>query len=96
MGQGEGITGLTGRVLRRMGRGLGYVVGRPSWEAPPWARALGRQGLRVSGWMRAKKPQALALLLLVLLNVGGGVALVRWWRHRPKPVTVEWQVVAPG
>src|SRR4051812_36230854 len=95
MGQGEGKSGLAGRVSRRIGSGLAFILGRPSWDAPPWARAIGRGGVRAGAWARAHRPKALAVLVMLLLNAGGGVALVRWWRHRPKPITVEWTVVAP-
>jgi len=95
MGEGEVTSGLARRVLRKIGGGLAFVVGRPSWDAPPWARALGRGGARAGAWARANRPKALAVLVMVLLNAGGGVALVRWWRHRPKPITVEWSITAP-
>jgi len=95
MAQGDQKTDLPRRLARRIGAGISYLLGRPSWDAPPWARAVGRGGRRAVAWMRADKRKALALLATLLVTAGGGVGLMRWWEHRPKPVTVEWSLVAP-
>jgi len=95
MNEGDGKSKGASRLGQRVGRGLAYLFGRPSWNPPPWARALGRGGRRAGGWARAEKPKALALLLTMLATVGGGVAGMRWWQHRPKPLTVAWHLVVP-
>src|SRR5438128_9052177 len=87
--------GLFRRVARRVGRGVAFITGKPSWDAPPWARAVGRTGRRTGAWARAEKPKAAVLLLTVLATAGGGVAFLRWWEHRPKPLTVAWRLVEP-
>jgi len=94
-GEGDRRPGVGRRYGRRVGRGLAYLFGRPGWSPPPWARALGRGGRSTGTWIRAEKPKALALLATVALTVVGGVWMMRWWEHRPKPLTVAWQVTAP-
>ena len=93
MSERDGKSTVAGRLARRVGQGLAYLFG--SWTPPPWARAGGRGGGRAGAWARAEKPKALALLLTMVATVGGGVAAMRWWQHRPKPLTVAWQLVAP-
>ncbi|HEY4184728.1 MAG TPA: alpha-2-macroglobulin [Polyangia bacterium] len=83
------------RLGRGLARGLSYLFGHPAWSPPPWARALGRGGRSTGAWMRAEKAKAFALLAALALTAGGGAGLLRWWEHRPKPVTVSWQVIAP-
>jgi hypothetical protein len=95
MAQGEGRSGLGQRAIRGIGRGLAFILGRPAWDAPPWARAVGRGGRRTGAWMRAEKLKAAVLLAAVAATAGGGVALQRWWAHRPKPLTVAWRLVEP-
>jgi uncharacterized protein YfaS (alpha-2-macroglobulin family) len=101
MAQGEGKSrlgqGAIQRATRGIVRGLAFLLGRPalSWDAPPWARAVGRGGRRTGAWMRTEKLKAGVLLAAVALTAGGGVALVRWWEHRPKPLTVAWHLVEP-
>ena len=90
MNDGDGKSKSVGR---RVGRGLAYLFG--AWSPPPWARAVGRGVGRGGAWARAEKPKALALLLTMVATVGGGVAAMRWWHHRPKPLTVAWHLVAP-
>jgi hypothetical protein len=94
MAQGDQKTGLPRRLAGRIRSALAYILGRPSWDAPPWARAVGRGGAGAVAWMRADKPKALALLATLLLTTGGGVWLMRWWEPRPKPVTVDWSLVS--
>jgi len=93
MSERDGKSTVAGRLARRAGRGLAYLFG--SWSPPPWARAVGRGGGRAGAWARAEKPKALVLLLTVVATVGGGVAAMRWWEHRPKPLTVAWHLVEP-
>jgi len=93
MSERDGKSTVAGRLARRLGRGLAYLFG--SWSPPPWARAVGRGGGRAGTWARAEKPKALALLITLVATVGGGVAAMRWWEHRPKPLTVAWHLVAP-
>lgn len=93
MSDRDGKSTMAGRLARRVGQGLLYLVG--SWNPPPWARAVGRSGGRAGAWARTEKPKALALLITLVATVGGGVAAMRWWEHRPKPLTVAWHPVAP-
>lgn len=97
MAQGEGKSRLGRRAVERIARGLAFILGRPavSWDAPPWARAVGRSGRRTGAWMRAEKLKAGVLLAVVAMTTGGGIALLRWWEHRPKPLTVAWRLVEP-
>ncbi|HEY8926117.1 MAG TPA: MG2 domain-containing protein, partial [Polyangia bacterium] len=74
---------------------MAFITGKPSWDAPPWARAVGRGGRRAGSWARAEKAKAAVLVFTVLATAAGGVALVRWWEHRPKPLTVAWRLVEP-
>ncbi len=92
---GGGTVGRMARMTRRLGRGLAATFGRPSWSPPPWGRAIGRALQRGGQWARADKAKALALLASVLLTIGGGVWFMRWWEHRPKPITVAIKVIAP-
>jgi uncharacterized protein YfaS (alpha-2-macroglobulin family) len=72
-----------------------FLVGRPSWEAPPWGRASARGVRRVASTARRHPGPALASLGALLLVIAGGVSIRRWWSHRPRPLTVTLQVVAP-
>lgn len=93
MNEGDGKSTVAGRLGRRVRRGLAYLFG--SWNPPPWARGIGRGTGRAGAWARAEKPKALALLITLVVTVSGGVAAMRWWEHRPKPLTVAWHLVAP-
>ena len=98
-GAGAGATGRQKSWARGLGRGLVWLFGRPSWEAPPWGRASARGTRRAVASARNQTRnhpgRSLAALAAVILLVGGGVGLRRWWIHRPRPRTVSLRVVVP-
>src|SRR5215211_3343277 len=77
-------------------RALRFLLGRWSWEPPTWLAAIGR-GLAGGGrWMRAHRARSLAVAVALLLVVGGGGLLGRWYMHRPRPAMVKVMVTPPG
>jgi uncharacterized protein YfaS (alpha-2-macroglobulin family) len=68
------------------------AVGRVNWDAPPWARGVGRGGR----WMWAHKLKSLGVLAaLAALTVGGWYG---WqaWKNRPRPETTHVSLSAPA
>ncbi len=83
-------------AVQAIRRAFVFLLGRLTYEPPPWLRALGQRIAAAGRLVRARRPVAVALVGgLVLLSVGGTLGL-RWYRSRPKPLTVTVVVTPPG
>ena len=79
---------------------IGWVLklffGQLEWQRPRWLEWVGeRLGAAVRWGLSRPKAVAIALLVMVLLGVGGWYGYA-WWKARPKPVEVSFEVAAPG
>jgi hypothetical protein len=85
----KGIAGLASWLLRQL-------FGSWSWQAPGWARWLGKQALRAQHWLLRNPRQGL-LLILGLVAVGAaGLYGWKWYQAQPKPVMTKYEVKAPA
>lgn len=82
-------TSLSPLIQRLTSRGLGSF----SWRPPSWISDLGRW--LVEAHRRHPRFLARAFTLLMLLGLASYLALA-WYRSRPKPHTVSFNVTAPG
>lgn len=85
-----------GRVGRLLAVLLAALVGKPSWEAPPWLRWVGRKLAAVGAAARRQPVRALGVAAAVAVVGAGGGYGVRWYQHRPRPVETVVSVQAPG
>ena len=83
------IAATLGRVLHTF---FLHLVGRWQWEAPPWARATGRQVARGGRYLHGHPPIAAALAVVVT----GAGALSVWYLTRPAPHRVTYAINPPG
>src|SRR5450432_2503039 len=67
------------------------AFGRVNWDAPPWARGVGRRGQ----WMWANKLKSLGAIAMVAAMATGGFYGWQWWKNRPKPETTTVSLSAP-
>ena len=89
-------TGAGRRILNGIGRGLAVLFGKPSWDAPPWARFIGGKVAAAGRWSLGHKGAASVLVLAIAgLGIGGRYGY-RWYQNRPKPLTIEVSTSAPG
>ena len=83
-------------AIQAVRRALWFLFGKWSWEPPAWLSAIGR-GLAGGGrWIREHRARSLAVGLALLLLLGGGGLLGRWYLHRPRPAVVKVIVTPPG
>jgi len=72
-----------------------FFFGRVHWDAPPWARFVGRKSASAGSWTRAHKSRALVMAgAFAAITVGAGYG-VRWWQNRPKPQETTVTISAP-
>jgi uncharacterized protein YfaS (alpha-2-macroglobulin family) len=71
------------------------LFGRLDWQAPAWARWIGRGARRTGAAMRANPRGTAAVLALIALLAAGGWYGHAWWKAQPKPLEVTFKVTAP-
>ena len=71
---------------------LRHLLGRLTWELPPWLRWSGRQADRVRRWGTAHPVGGAAVMIAALLAGHGYYSYLQ----RPKPHYVTYVVTAPG
>lgn len=94
-----GVWRLLAFVLRLLGRLLGIVVGRVSWQAPGWMLAAERGGLAGWGVIRRNPGRVAAVLGGIAVLAGGGWLAYKYDKERPKPpqpVVATMQATAPA
>lgn len=80
-------------TLRRFLRAL---FGELSWAPPPWARASARPFVAANAYRRREPGRFWAVLLTLVVLVGGGWGFQRWWANRPKPAYLTVTVLDPS
>ena len=67
------------------------AFGRVNWDAPPWARGVGRGG----SWMWGHKLKSLGVLVVLAGLSAGSFYGWQWWKNRPRPEMTHVGVSAP-
>ena len=75
---------------------LAPILGKLSWNAPPWAEWSGAKFSSASRAAVAKPLWALVLLVALIAVGGGGMWSYQWWQARPKPLEVALTVQNPA
>ena len=71
------------------------LFGTMSWQAPPWARAVGGRAQKGGRWARAHRGASLGAAALVAALAAGTTFGVRWYKHRPHPLETTVTLTAP-
>lgn len=77
------------RLARALGHALAFLLrplfGDVRWSAPPWLRVV-----------RARPRQSLGLVAIVAVLAAAGWFGWNWYRHRPQPPRMTFEVTAPA
>src|SRR5438105_3479318 len=93
MGRGEMRRGgPMGKVWAFLKRVWFAAFGRVNWDAPPWARGIGRGGQ----WMWAHKLKSLGALAVMAGLSTGGYFGWQAWKNRPRPEMTHVSLSAPA
>ena len=81
--------------LAKCGVWLSPLIGRITWQAPPWLLFLRARSEQGSAWLRAngRLVTRVGLGVVLIAALGGGVW--QWYRSLPKPKYVECRVTDP-
>lgn len=82
-------------VFRVLRDALQFLVGKISWQSPPWAQHIAQSTEKLLGCGRAHPVRALVVLGLLLALVAGGIFGYQWWQTRPRPVEVSFKLEQP-